>query len=167
MNRLRLAHAAMVLGALVVVALVVVALSSGGGNEGSEPLNRPSSPIVINGDDVPRRTVELTAAQRASARRSALVFARSYIPVLYGRAEPAQLVRATRHLRRSLREARRPPVGVRRRHAQLRGLELTVQSERSIVATATVWDGVAAPFRVVFTVELRDGRWVVSDLASD
>lgn len=168
MRRTRGRDVAVVVGALVVVIVLLVVVLGGGDDRAGTPVRQvPPTPVVVGGGERGAAPAELSPAERGAARRAAFVFARSYIPVLYGRAEPAQLVGATRHLRRSLREAERPPAGVRRRHAQLRGVELTVQSARSVVASATVRDGVTAPFRVVFTVELRDGRWVVSDLASD
>lgn len=154
-------------GVLVAIALLVVALNIGSNRHESAP-SVPAPPVVIGHRGAPpTSTATLSAAELATARTTALAFVRSYLPVLYGQAPAGRIADASAHLRRSLRGAARPPRTIRARHPRLRRLELTAQSSRSVLATASVDDGVAAPFAVVFTVERQGGRWVVSDLASD
>jgi len=154
-------------GVLVSIVLLVVALNTGTTRHQSAA-TVPAPPVVIgHAGTPPASAATLSAVELATARATALAFVRSYLPVLYGQAPVGRIVDASAHLRRSLRSAPRPPRTVRTRHPRLRGLELTAQSNRSVLATASVDDGVAAPFAVVFTVEQQGGRWVVSDLASD
>ena len=154
-------------GALLALALVIVGLTSGARRlEHSAPV-RTQAPVVVGGGK--RRSVapNVGAAERSAARRTALAFVRSYLPVLYGQASPETIASATAHLRRSLRDAPRPSRAVRQRHPRLQALALTVQTSRSMVAMATISDDVAPPFGVIFTIERRGGGWIVSDLASD
>ena len=155
-------------GVLVAITLVIVGLTSGGERAQEPAPVRAPAPVVVGGGDEQRSaTPALSNAGRAAARRTALAFARSYLPILYGQAPAQRVAKATTYVRRSLREVRRPPRDVRRRRPRLQGLELTVQTSRSALARATVRDGVAPPFAVIFTVERRDNGWVVSGLAND
>jgi hypothetical protein len=155
-------------GVLIAAVLVVVALSHGGDEraDGTLPARAPA-PVVVHGDEHDQEAPALGNADRAAARRTALAFVRTYLPVLYGQKTTRGLTMATADLRRSLRGVREPPRAVRRRHPRLQRIQLTIQTSRSVVANATVRDGVAPPFDVVFTIERRGSAWIVSDLASD
>jgi hypothetical protein len=155
-------------GVLVAITLVIVGLTSGGERaQDPVPTRAPAPVVVVGGGEQRSATPALSDAGRAAARQTALAFARSYVPILYGQAPARHVAKATRYVRQSLRGARRPPRDVRRRHPRLQGLELTVQTSRSALARATVRDGVSPPFAVIFTVERRDNGWVVSGLAND
>jgi len=154
-------------GVLVAITLVIVGLRSGGERLDVGVRTRPSVPLVVRGVGQQPAMPTLGPAERSAARRTAVKFVRSYLPVLYGQARAQDVASATVHLRRSLREVRQPPRAVRRRHPRLQDLELTAQTRRSMVARATIRDGVAPPFGVIFTIERRGRAWIVSDLASD
>lgn len=88
--------------------------------------------------------------------------------MLYGRGRPDRIDGVVPQLRRSLREARRVPRRIRDRRPRLTRLDAQPQAPTSVLMTATVDDGVVAPYRLIFTVERQPGgRWLVTNVAND
>lgn len=150
--------------------LAAAALIGGCGGDDDEPDRKtPVAPVpgpLINGR--PSAGDPLAPADRRAARAATDRFLRSYLPYLYGRAEPTSVQPVTPDVARVLRSSRaRVTPAQAERRPRVTALELLGQSRRSALVTVTVADGGPAPIRLVLTVERRDGRWVIADLGDD
>lgn len=165
--------AALAVAVALALAAVLMPALRGGERDGAAtaPSVRPAGPVIdgTGGRGVQRPPSQAVAsADVPRARSAARAFLRSYLPVLYGRGRPAGIEGVVPQLRRSLREARRVPRRIRDRRPRLTRLDAQPQAPTSVLMTATVDDGVVAPFRLIFTVERQpDGRWLVTNVAND
>lgn len=165
--------AVLAVAAALALAAILMPDLRGGERDGAAtaPTVRPAGPVIdgTGGRGVQRPPSQAVAsADVPRARSAARAFLRSYLPVLYGRGRPAGIEGVVPQLRRSLREARRVPRRIRDRRPRLTRLDAQPQAPTSVLMTATVDDGVVAPFRLIFTVERQpDGRWLVTNVAND
>lgn len=143
--------------------LTLLVATLGSGCAGTESQHdRP--PVVIEGS-VPADRPPVSARELRAARRSARVFARSYLAVAHGKAD----VSALRPL--SERLARRPELVVPRRSLTgsapaVEDLEVTPQAPRLVIAAATLRTA-DTNFRFTFSLTSRSGRWVVTTAGGD
>lgn len=165
--------AALAVAVVLALAAILMPALRGGERDGAAtaPSVRPAGPVIdgTGGRSAQRPPSQAVAsADVPRARSAARAFLRSYLPVLYGRGRPDGIEGVVPQLRRSLREARRVPRRIRDRRPRLTRLDAQPQAPTSVLMTATVDDGVVAPFRLIFTVERQpDGRWLVTNVAND
>lgn len=164
------------LATLAIVVVVTIVLITRVGGDARDPATAtpaaPASPPVINpAPGRPSRTTTTSPEPTAdirSARPAARRFLSSYLPILYGRAEGTGVAGTTPQLRRELARGLPVPPRIRARHPQLSALDAQPQAPTSVLMTATIEDGIAEPFRLIFTVERQvDGRWLVTNIAND
>lgn len=156
--------------AAVCTALLLLVGASGCGGDDTHDTSLTTTPAVpgpiIGGPRTP--TNPLSAAERAAATRSARTFLSRYLPYLYGRARPASVMPVSPTVARTLRASRaRVTPAQQLRRPRPTALTVTAQSARSAIAAATIADAGPAPYRLSFTLERRDGRWLVSALGND
>jgi hypothetical protein len=133
---------------------------------GSPPPNVPAAPVIA-GAQTGAPPQSRPAAAPPGVRRAATSFVESYLPVLYGTARPSSLRSATAEVRHGLTSSARSERSARHPIPRVVALELVSQTAHSALASATVDDGVGPRYRLIFTVERRRKRWVVTNLASD
>jgi hypothetical protein len=117
----------------------------------------------------PSRAAGATPVADPSADAAARAFFQHYLPVIYGQAQPSELVAVTPSLRRSLEHVtRRPPAALRHRKPRVVRITSQVQAVGSVLVEATVDDGSVPPFPLLVHVERQsNGRWLVSGLTGD
>jgi hypothetical protein len=121
----------------------------------------PSPTVVLGG--AARGDVALTSARNVGAR-----FLRTYVAFVYGHTSAAGLEGATADVRRALRHSRlRVPPARRERAPAIVRLQAVRQAAATVQVAATVDDGDVAPYLVTAFVELRGGRWWVTQVADD
>lgn len=154
----------------VTLALLLGASGCGGDQRrDTTPKQDTQAPVpgpIIGGHRA--RVSPLSTAERAAATRAAREFLTGYLPYLYGRARPGSVRPISRAVARSLRtsHARVTPAQQQRR-PRATALDVTGQSARSAIAAAVIADGGPAPYRLSFTLERLDGRWLIVALGND
>lgn len=168
----------MALGAVLLVvlatALITTGSQDGDGRESGGGAPQPAAPTVgapadpLIGTPEPRSAPASEDAP-STARAAAKRFLRGYLALLYGRGDLDQVTDATPAVRRALRASiPRIPAAQRQRRPRVIDRRLTRQSAAAILVTASIDDGGAAVYPIVFTLDRRpDGRWLVSRLAND
>jgi hypothetical protein len=155
----------LVVAAAVIAAIVVVLVALAGGGDGGEKDHGSLITTEAPGDERPSL---IDPTQLARVRETAQRFARGYAAVLYGRGRVSAIERATAKLRREVeREIVRVPPTRTELHPRILRVRVTAQSAARAIATATVDDGAAPRYPVVFFVDARAGGWVVTRLAND
>jgi len=162
-----LAALVVVLGVLVVD--VVVRDNAPAPPESRGPVNPAPSPVIAappSGEPATREPVseaELVAARRVAAR-----FLDGYLAYLYGRVPAERVTDVTAPMRRPLeRNTPRIPPAQRQRTPRVVDLNVVGQAPGAVIVTASVDDGDVTVYPIVFTLDLRGGRWRVSRLAND
>ena len=155
---LRLAPGVLLVGAIVVS--IAVATS---GNDDPEPA---PSPVLTRPE---RSTPPLTQnAQLARARASARAFARSYLEVLYGRADAGEIEKAPAAFRRRVeRELIRVPPTRAELRPRIVALRLKPRATTTVTAEVVVDDGDAPRYPLRFELSAPRGRWLVTTLLND
>lgn len=155
----------------IAAALACLTLTACGG--GDDKADRPTAttppvPGPVIGAPPPTGRDPLSAGERAAARAATTTFLASYLPYLYGRGRASAVKPVSVSVARTLRAGRaRTTPAQEARRPRVQSLELVGQSSISALATATIVDGGLAPFRLILTVERRDGRWLIADLGDD
>jgi len=158
---------------VVVLALVVLAVLTRDGSapprEASRPVNPPPSPIITplgQPESGPANTVP--AAQLTAARRVARRFLAGYLGFLYGRGSSDEITDVMPAVSRELkRNTPRIPPAQRDRTPRVVDLSAVGQARNAVIVTASIDDGDVAVYPIVFTLDRRDGLWLVSRLATD
>lgn len=156
-----------VLLALCLLALLLaIALSASHGSHQAPALN-PSAPLVLNSEKAHSPTVPTNEVD-AQAQMAAQRFLTSYLPVLYGRRNPATITAADRHVLESLIDASPTPAASRRSHPRIAALNGSRQRDGSVLEIATIDDGISSAYRLVFTVarSRSGGAWQVTQIAN-
>lgn len=142
----------------------------GGKNEvrTSAPAPPPAPGPIIGGDASPMVRDRLSATDRRAATAAVRRFLIGYLPYLYGRAPASRVESITPSVAQALRAgtARTTPAQ-QRRQPRATAVKLTGQTAHSALAVVQIVDGGPAAFQLTLTVELRGGRWVISDLGDD
>ncbi len=162
------------LTALALITALAVALTAHS-DHSRQNARRPAAPApspVLNPPRAPNASPApgpaISPEELARARHVSRTFLTSYLPVLYGHAKPTTLIDTTPAVRRGLTASRRVPKAVRDRRPRLTALAAQPQTNTSVLMTATVNDGVIAPFRLIFLIQRQpDGRWLITNLAND
>lgn len=132
----------------------------------SRPVTTPQAaapPAVIGTRPAPPPlTVMQVSAARAAARR----FLASYLPVLYGRANPRTIRDADPHVRAELTAAGRTPAAPGNRHPRITSLSTHSETSSALVLIAVITDGVQAPYQIVLQLTHEPDGWQVTQLAN-
>lgn len=160
-------------GVLLVAAAALIAVLIVPGSSDRPIANRPTTtsttpaPGPIIGTPG-RRADTLGPRQRAVAGRAARRFLTGYLPFLYGRHSAGSVTDVTPAVRTALRASHaRVTPAQRARQPRATAVSVVGQTTRSAIATITVADGGPATYRLSVTLELRRGRWLISDLGND
>jgi len=166
-RELALAALIVVLGLIVVD--VVVRDNTRTPPESRGPVNPAPSPVIApRPGDQPAPRGPVSGAELAAARRVAARFLDGYLAFLYGRAPAERVTDVTAPVRRELvRNTPRIPPAQRQRTPRVIDLNVVGQAPGAVIVTASVDDGDVAVYPIVFTLDLRGGRWRVSRLAND
>lgn len=146
--------------------LLAVALSVSHGSHHAPVLN-PSAPLVLNPGKA-RSSTSPANEVSAQAQMAAQRFLASYLPVLYGRRNPATITAADQHVHESLTDASRTPAASQRSHPRIAALNGVRQHDGSVLEIATINDRISPPYRLIFTVARSHsgGAWQVTQIAN-
>lgn len=166
-RELALAALVVVLGGLLVV--VTLGDDAPPPRDTGRPVNPAPSPVITApAGREPADAAPVSPAELADARRAASRFLDGYLGFLYGRASASRVTDVTPAVRRELvRNTPRIPPAQRDRTPRVVDLDLVGQAPGAVIVTASVDDGDVSVYPVVFTLDLRGGRWRVSRLAAD
>jgi hypothetical protein len=113
----------------------------------------------------PRGASPVDAAGLARARGSAISFADSFLPVVYGRAPASSVTGATPALRGELARAGAwVTPAERERHPRVLSVRAFGGAPGFVLATAWVSDGGISTYALRIVVQQGPGRWLVSDV---
>jgi hypothetical protein len=158
---------------LLVAALVATSAIVPSGRGGNAPARRSAEPgRTAHAPVLPSPRPAPVAAVRDSslsaATDPALRFLRGYLAYSYGRGRPQAIRAADPRLIAALRQARpRVPPAAGRRHPRITSLQVLAQAPGTAQATATITDGSALQYPLVFYLDRRPSGWTVTRLADD
>lgn len=159
------------LAALTAIALLAVVLTAALPHRAHtrSPVARdaPAPGPIIASTRTRTTTRGPSLADVAAARKAAVRFLRSYLPVLYGRRAATEVRGLDAHVAASLRAAAPVQRASAARRPRVTALQARAQSANRVLMIATIADRVSRPYRVVFAVSRQaTGRWLVSELAN-
>ncbi|MGD9735960.1 MAG: hypothetical protein AB7V58_10195 [Solirubrobacterales bacterium] len=153
--------------AVAVAAVLLAGCGDHHADSRTTPATPPAPGPIIGTTTQPPRD-PLSTGERREATAAVRRFLSGYLPYLYGRGLPGRVAPVTPSVARTLRSgSARVTPAQRHRHPRVAALRVIGQTARSALAAVRIGDGGPAPYQLTLTVELRGGRWVVSDLGDD